>query len=56
MEKLTELKVKAFDLIRLMEQHQAVLQQIQSKLQEIAKEIEQEESKEIKQEELKEKD
>lgn len=46
MEKLTELKVKAFDLIRSIEQHQVVIQQIQTQLQEIAKEIEQEELKE----------
>ena len=46
MEKLTELKVKAFDLIRSMEQYQVVIQQIQTQLQEIAKEIEQEELKE----------
>lgn len=56
MEKLTELKVKAFDLIKLMEQYQLFIQKIQVQLQEVVKEIEQEESKEIKQEELKEKD
>lgn len=46
MEKLIELKVKAFDLIRLAEKHQITIQQIQSQLQEISKQIEQEELKE----------
>lgn len=56
MGKITELKVKAFDLIKLMEQHQLFVQKIQSQLQEVVKEIEQKELEEIKQEELKEKD
>lgn len=46
MEKIIELKVKAFDLIRLSEQHQIVIQQITSELQKIAEEIKQEELKE----------
>jgi hypothetical protein len=56
MEQLAELKAKAFDLIKLMEQHQLFVQKIQLQLQEVVKEIEQKESEEIKQEELEEKD
>ena len=42
MEKLTELKVKSYDLIVQLEQHQQAIQQIQQELQKLSAEIQKE--------------
>ena len=44
MEKLTELKVKSYDLIVQIEQYQLVIQQIQQELQKLSLEIQKEQT------------